>query len=155
MQDLGDTGCYMAMSSSGGATMDGWQEPRTYTLDDEISMMSNLGISVSIYPDEASAASETGCISIGFRYPAGNEPSPLKDCPVTILNCTTEEASVWGDNLRFDFPITMTLDQLTENSGDPGIVEDGEYSYSVNLIQFWRFQFDENGQLSYITMSGL
>ncbi|MCR4688239.1 MAG: hypothetical protein K5745_01660, partial [Saccharofermentans sp.] len=69
-----------------------------------------------------------------------------------MLCADVNSASYWGDNLKYDFPLTITADQLVENSGDPDSVDDSDntYCYSVYNDSYrwlWYFEFNENGQL--------
>ena len=136
MQDIADSGCYCDISGS--------FDRNKYTLDDEFPM--EQGITVTIYPDKASAASGIGGIKLRA---ASLSPCLIKECIIIGFSCTTESASVWGDKLKFDFPVTTTLGQLKDNSGDPDFVTDGVcYYYSVGAnMGGWNFTFDENDQL--------
>lgn len=74
----------------------------------------------------------------------------IKDCIIFGYSCEKEDIDVWGNKLRFDFPINMTPAQLIENAGGTEMVneDDGEYNYTYACsLGFWNFRFDENDQL--------
>ncbi len=136
VQDIADSGCYYDIRDSADRTK--------YTLDDEFPMIQ--GVTVTIYPDEASAVSGTGGVNIRAASFPGTT-CKIKECIILGFSCTAESASAWGDNLGFDFPVTTTFDQLKENSGDPAwITDDTNFYYSKNA-GVWNFVFNENNQL--------
>ena len=140
LQDVADAGCYFVIWDLPVSST----EREYYTLDDEYKTI----MTVWIYPDEASASSETGRITL---YVADlSSPCLLKDCTVFGITSTADDISVWGDKVSFDFPLAMTPEQLIENSGEPASVEDNEYMYMSGESgrNWWRFEFDENDQLT-------
>ena len=147
MQDLVDSDCYLDIWTIGNAALG--VEEKHYTVDDEWDNMMQF----SIYPDEMSAASGVGRINLIVTYtPDMQTPYLLKDCIIIGFSVKAEDASAWGDKLRFDFPLTMTVDQLIENSGEPDNADEyGYFYYNSNDISFWNFKFDENNQLSSIS----
>jgi len=157
VQDLSETGCYFMINSPQSAV----SETKTYTLDSDLDPadMSSVGVTVCLYPDEASANSGTGCVRIHFRRGAAGETIKLKDCLIVGVSVETEAASAWGDKLRFDFPIPMTLDELQENSGEIQFYEEEDsikqYMYQISLSSFWLFSFDENNNLVEVSRSGM
>lgn len=48
--------------------------------------------------------------------------------------------------MSFDFPLTITKDELIENSGEP-VQDDEDGSMFIVGLGFWNFKFDENGQI--------
>lgn len=142
MQDIVDSGCYIDIWTNGNAALG--VEEKHYTVDDE---WDNLML-FSIYPDETSAASDVGGITLIVTYsPDMQTPYLIKDCVIIGFSVKAENALAWGDKLRFDFPLTMTVDQLKENSGDPDDANENGSIY-FNGLSFWNFEFDENNQLS-------
>jgi len=144
MQDLADAGCYCVFEGFDVVNT----ENKYYTLDDGYENV----VSISIYPDEASAASNIGKIDIAYANGNGIDPTKtnlIKDCIVTGFRCNAESAAVWGDKLSFDFPLPTTIDLLKENLGDPDGAEENRYTY-MSEFNYWDFTFDENGQLTYV-----
>ena len=118
-------------------------------MDDEY----DLSMLFTIYPDKASASSDVGGITLVVApAPDMETPCSVKDCIIIGFSVKAEDALAWGDKLRFDFPLTMTVDQLIENSGEPDNADEyGYFYYNSNVISFWNFKFDENNQLSSIS----
>lgn len=169
LQDIADTGCYFVIRSTNSS------DDKYYTIDD--TFVSD-GMSIVIYPDEASAAVQKGAVNLRVLTPSDRE-SQIKDCTVHGYDCTPEVASVWEDNLIFVYPMDMTPEQLIENCGKPDSTgtnnqlpmleyhdlieivngeyvpvtgEFEEYYYTSNEFIRWIFTFDENDQLVFITM---
>ena len=141
MQDLADSGCYIEIRTNGNSAFG--IEEQFYTVDDEY----DLSMLFTIYPDKASASSDVGGITlIVSPAPDMETPCSVKDCIIIGIIVKTENASAWGDKLGFDFPLTMTVDQLIENSGEPAQADESGYIY-LSGLSFWNFEFDDNDQL--------
>lgn len=141
MQDLADSGCYIEIRTNGNSAFG--IEEQFYTVDDEY----DLSMLFTIYPDKASASSDVGGITLVVSpAPDMEKPCSVKDCIIIGIIVKTENASAWGDKLGFDFPLTMTVDQLIENSGEPAQANESGYIY-LSGLSFWNFEFDDNDQL--------
>lgn len=141
MQDVADAGAYCVI----------WGYPvgslveTYYTLDDDYN---SNGLITTIYPNEEAAETETGGISVMISPNStdGTLTGKIKDCFIVSFSFAASEADVWGDSLSFDFPLTITKDELIENSGEPA--QDDEYGCTFMVgLGVWYFEFDENGQL--------
>ena len=140
MQDVADAGAYCVIWEYPMGSM----EKAYYTLDDDYSMMRTT----TIYPNEAAAEAETGGINVMISPNStdGTLAGKIKDCYIVSFSFAASEADVWGDSLSFDFPLTITKDELIENSGEPVQDDEDGCMFMVGL-GFWNFKFDENGQL--------
>ncbi len=156
IQDLIDTGVsYVVWTPSKGAVSGTIDRPDSYDMDSVLTYADIGYVFVDIYPDKESAASETGGFSLYFRYPTGDETCVLRDSMITGITLRTENASAWGDKLSFDFPSTVTLDDVTANCGEADIVDGNSYTYMHDLISYWSFDFDDSGRVTKISFYGL
>ena len=121
----------------------------TYSIDDHVDFTS-----VTIFPDEASASSITGGINVFVKKAEGVQDCAIRDFVIVGFSFLAESVPAWGDSLHFDFPVTITPDQLIENSGDPAWCGAHDYNYYCNgETKIWTFEFDENNQLITATLS--
>ena len=146
VQDLADAGAYFVARTP---NMGVFGQETYYTIDDDYS---DPMMMVEIFPDEESATSMSGGINLRICNPDTSNTSTckIKDCIIFGYSCEKEDIDVWGNKLRFDFPINMTPAQLIENAGGTEMVneDDGEYNYTYACsLGFWNFRFDENDQL--------
>ena len=157
IQDLSDAGCYCVCEGFEPNKVPA--ETIYYSLDD---MPDDMALhSIKVYPDKASADAGVGEIKIRYGWldaDVADGPIPIKNYRILGMLLDTESAPIWGDKLLFDFPLSMTIDQLKENAGDPMNINEDKGSmnyfyYCDEMIQFWCFTFDENGQLICVFMS--
>jgi RNA polymerase sigma factor (sigma-70 family) len=155
VQELVDS-CYTVVHDTSADPI-GNSQSQDYTLDTVISSTDRYamrGVSILAYPDEASSASEVHTVHFSFRPPVDGE-KPIRDCIVDGFVLQAEDFEIWGDNLQLDFPFTMTLNDLVENSGEGGQIGLSQtgipnaYAYVQDPLAgtTWSFYFDENDEM--------
>ena len=155
VQELADS-CYIVVRDASADPTGDQIQSGDYTLDTVVSqadrnVLRYLGISA--YPDEASATSLLNMVRFTFRLPEDGE-KPIRDCIIGGFYVRAEGVEIWGDNLQLDFPFTMTLNDLVENSGE-GVPTgmSNAYGYDAHAYDqgplagaMWTFDFDENDE---------
>ena len=135
-----------------------WDESYTqrieYTLDDQVDVPICY-----VYPDENAAAAKLGGAFIYIKRPEGSDRLfTLKKGIVYGVSFKTRYMSLWGDDISFDIPLTMTPEQLLENSGHPFSSYDNEifvyHTYKKNISDH-EFEFNKNGKLIEFTLTKL
>ena len=152
VQELVDS-CYIVVHDAKADPTGDQLQSQDYTLDTMVSqadrnVLRYLGIWA--FPDEASAASKGNAVLFSFRLPEDGE-KPIRDCIIGsfYVDLRTEVIEIWGDNLQLDFPFTMTLNDLVENSGEgtPTGMPNA-YAYYTDPLAgtWWTFDFDDNDE---------
>ena len=152
VQELVDS-CYIVVHDAKADPGEPQLQSQDYTLDTVVSqadrnVLRYLGISA--FPDEASATSKENAVLFSFRLPEDGE-KPIRDCIIGsfYVDLRTEVIEIWGDNLQLDFPFTMTLNDLVENSGEgtPTGMPNA-YAYYTDPLAgtWWTFDFDDNDE---------
>ena len=145
--------CYIVVHDAKADPGEPQLQSQDYTLDTVVSqadrnVLRYLGIWA--FPDEASAASKENAVLFSFRLPEDGE-KPIRDCIIGsfYVDLRTEVIEIWGDNLQLDFPFTMTLNDLVENSGEgtPTGMPNA-YAYYTDPLAgtWWTFDFDDNDE---------
>jgi len=152
VQELVDS-CYIVVHDASADPTGDQLQSQDYTLDTVISqadknVMRYLG--VLAFPDEASATSGANGVAFRFCLPEDGE-KPIRDCIISSfdVDLRTEVIEIWGDNLQLDFPFTMTLNDLVENSGEgtpTGMPNAYGYVQDPLANTMWTFDFDENDE---------
>ena len=152
VQELADS-CYIVVHDASADPTGDQLQSQDYTLDTVVSqadmnVMRYLG--VLAFPDEASATSNGNAVAFRFRLPEDGE-KPIRDCIISSfdVDLRTEVIEIWGDNLQLDFPFTMTLNDLVENSGEgtpTGMPNAYGYVQDPLANTMWTFDFDENDE---------
>lgn len=157
VQELVDS-CYTVVHDAKADPTGDQLQSQDYTLDTMVSptdsyVMRYVGIWA--FPDEASATSAENAVLFKFRLPEDGE-KPIRDCIISSfdVDLRTEVIEIWGDNLQLDFPFTMTLNDLVENSGEGGQIGMSQtgipnaYAYVQDPLAgtTWSFYFDENDE---------
>lgn len=152
VQELVDS-CYIVVHDAKADPTGDQLQSQDYTLDTMVSptdsyVMRYVGIWA--FPDEASATSKGSAVVFKFRLPEDGE-KPIRDCIISsfYVDLRTEVIEIWGDNLQLDFPFTMTLNDLVENSGEgtPTGMPNA-YAYYTDPLAgtWWTFDFDDNDE---------
>ena len=157
VQELADI-CYIVVHDAKADPGEPQLQSQDYTLDTVVSqadrnVLRYLGIWA--FPDEASATSKGNAVAFRFRLPEDGE-KPIRDCIISSfdVDLRTEVIEIWGDNLQLDFPFTMTLNDLVENSGEgvPAGMPNA-YGYDAHAYDqgplvgaMWTFDFDDNDE---------
>ena len=133
-----------------------WDETGTYriyyTIDDMVDIPS-----CRVFPSEKAKEAQIRSVYIYIQrpngYPRGNWP--LKEGIIYGVSFETNTASLWGDNISFDIPFTMTPEQLIENSGEPYHMEYDKYFYKDCGGNYYdhMFEFDKNERLVSFTLN--
>ena len=155
VQELADI-CYIVVHDAKADPGEPQLQSQDYNLDTVVSqadrnVLRYLGISA--FPDEASATSGFNMVSFSFRLPEDGE-KPIRDCIIGGFYVRSEAIEIWGDNLQLDFPFTMTLYDLVENSGEgvpagmPNAYGYDAHAYDQGPLAgaMWTFDFDENDE---------
>ena len=132
-----------------------WDETCTYkiyyTIDDLVDIPC-----CRIFPTEKAKESEVASAFIYIQRPEGyfHQDYPLKEGIIYGISFKPNTASLWGDNISFDVPLTMTPEELIENSGEPNRCEYGMYGYNTDGKKYedHMFEFDEKGRLVEFTI---
>ena len=132
-----------------------WDETCTYkiyyTIDDMVDCPCCW-----FYPSEKAKESQIRSVYIYVKRPNGYSGRnwPLKKGTIYGVSFVTNTASLWGDNISFDVPLTMTPEELIENSGEPNRCEYGMYGYNTDGKKYedHMFEFDEKGRLKEFTL---
>ena len=132
-----------------------WDETCTYkiyyTIDDLVDIPC-----CRIFPTEKAKESEVASAFIYIQRPEGyfHQDYPLKEGIIYGISFKPNTASLWGDNISFDVPLTMTPEELIENSGEPNRCEYGMYGYNTDGKKYedHMFEFDEKGRLKEFTL---
>lgn len=132
-----------------------WDETGTYkiyyTIDDMVDCPCCW-----FYPSEKAKESQIRSVFIYVQRPNGYSRRnwPLKKGIIYGVSFATNTASLWGDNISFDIPLTMTPEQLIENSGEPYHMEYGQYFYNScgGKYHDHMFEFDKNDRLKEFTI---
>ena len=132
-----------------------WDETCTYkiyyTIDDMVDCPCCW-----FYPSEKAKESQIRSVYIYVKRPNGYSGRnwPLKKGTIYGVSFVTNTASLWGDNISFDVPLTMTPEELIENSGEPNRCEYGMYGYNTDGKKYedHMFEFDEKGRLVEFTI---
>ena len=132
-----------------------WDETCTYkiyyTIDDMVDCPCCW-----FYPSEKAKESQIRSVYIYAKRPNGYSGRnwPLKKGIIYGVSFVTNTASLWGDNISFDIPFTMTPEELIENSGEPDRCEYGMYGYNTDGKKYedHMFEFDEKGRLKEFTL---
>ena len=152
VQELVDS-CYIVVHDAKADPTGDQLQSQDYTLDTMVSqadrnVLRYLG--VLAFTDEASATSKGNAVLFSFRLPEDGE-KPIRDCIIRsfYVDLRTEVIEIWGDNLQLDFPFTMTLNDLVENSGEgtPTGMPNA-YAYYTDPLAgtWWTFDFDDNDE---------
>jgi len=122
-----------------------------YTIDDLVDIAN-----CSVYPSEKAKESQIASAFLHIKRAPGysGQNYPLTEGIIFGISFKTNAASLWGDNISFDIPLTMTPEELIENSGEPNRCEYGMYGYNTDgkKHEDHLFEFDENDRLVQFTI---
>ena len=147
VQELYDIACYSEFYD--------WDDSYTQRIDYTLDDLVRVPICY-VYPDENAAAARLGGAFIYIKRPEGSDRLfTLKEGIVYGVSFMTKYTSLWGDDLIFDIPLTMTPEQLLENSGHPFSSYENEifvYHTYKKSISDHEFEFNKKGRLMSFTL---